>query len=176
MKKALVYLSTEFTHLVNVSLSTSIFPTDWASGTIKPKEGGCTLVSNWRPVGILPLPGKIMDKFVHAQLVNYFEDKKIFSRSQFGFRKNNSTVSGTFHLVSTLLENYNANRISSSIFVDYGKAFDTIDHNVLAHKLSLYGCSKRIVDWYVDYFRNRQQRTSVNGMVSESLPVPCGVP
>ena len=117
-----------------------------------------------------------MEKFVHAQLVNYFEDNNMFSRSQFGFRKNNSTVSGTFHLVSTLLENYNANRISSCIFVDYSKAFDTIDHSVLAHKLSLYGCSKRIVDWHVDYFRNRQQRTSVNGMVSESLPVSCGVP
>ena len=117
-----------------------------------------------------------MEKFVHAQLVNYFEDNKIFSRSQFGFRKNNSTVSETFHIVSTLLENYNTNRISSCIFVDYSKAFDTIDHSVLAHKLSLYGCSKRIVDWHVDYFRNRQQRTSVNGMVSESLLLSCGVP
>ena len=120
-----------------------------------------------------------MEKFVHAQLVNYFEDNKIFSRSQFGFRKNNSTVSGPFHLVSTLLENYNANRISSCIFVDYSKAFDTIyiiDHNVLAYKLSLYDCSKRIVDWHVDYFINRQQRTSVNGMVSDPLPVSCGVP
>ena len=89
---------------MNLSLSTSIFPTDWAPGTIKPipKEGGCTLASNWRPISILLLPGKVMEKFVHGQLVNYFEDNKIFSRSQFGFRKNNSTVSGTFHLVSTL--------------------------------------------------------------------------
>ena len=89
LRDALLCLNVEFTHLLNESISQEMFPAKWAVGNITPipKEGDQLDPGNWRPITILPLPSKIMERAVHYQLVNYFEENNYLHSRQHGFRK-----------------------------------------------------------------------------------------
>ena len=88
----------ELTHLFNESIRTGIFPREWVIGNITPipKEGDPLDPNNWRPVTILPLPSKLLEKAVHYQLMNYFQNQNLLDERQHGFRKDFSTATATF--------------------------------------------------------------------------------
>ena len=94
IKDAFMVLITQLVHLFNLSLSKSDFPSEWEEATIIPlfKVGNNITVSNYRPVSLLPLPGKLIRKVVHRGLSNYLENNHLLSNNQGGFRKNYSTT------------------------------------------------------------------------------------
>ena len=94
LKDALICLVDQFAFILNLSFETSIFPDDWKIAQITPlaKDGDLTNCNNYRPISLLPLPGKIAEKIAHNKLMYYFENNNLLNKKQGGFRKNNSTV------------------------------------------------------------------------------------
>ena len=133
-------------------------------------------MSNYRPVSLLPLPGKLIEKIAHAQLSQFLEANHVISQHQGGFRKGFSTASSISDLTDKLFSNLNENCISLAAFVDLRKAFDTVDHVILLKKLQCYGVSDHNLKWCTNYLANRLQQTLANGTVSPSHKITCGVP
>ena len=95
-------------------------------------------VSGLRPVSVLPLPGKIFEKLIHNQLYLYINSKKLISEYQGGFRPNYSTNSIIAKLTDYIYANINQHKITQNILIDFSKAFDTINYNILYKELELF--------------------------------------
>ena len=80
---------------------------NWKYITPIPKEGDPLDPNNWRPLRILPLPSKLLEKGVHYQLMNYFQNKNLLDERQHGFRKDFSTATATFKVVKDLFNSIN---------------------------------------------------------------------
>ena len=94
IKEAFSILSPQITYMMNLSVRASSFPTAWKQALVIPipKSGNLTQVQNYRPISLLPLPGKILEKLIHKQLENYVEANSLLASSQHGFRKSHSTI------------------------------------------------------------------------------------
>ena len=97
----------------------------------------------------------------------------ILSPGQYGFRSNMSTTHALSELVEEITSSLDNNKYAIGIFVDLKKAFDTVDHDILAKKLHFCGVAHK---WILSYFENRQQFVNFNNCDSEILNVSCGVP
>ena len=159
---AFLSLNVEFTHLRNESLSQGIFPLKWAIGNITPipKEGSPLDPGNWRPITILPLPSKIMERAVHYQLVNYFEENSYFHNRQHGFREKHSTITAINQVLRHVYDAYDLGKSTSCSFTDYKKAFETLD--ILLQKLKMYGLTDHSLTWMSSYLANRRHRVTCN--------------
>ena len=168
----------QLVYMFNLSFSTGIFPDSWKRATIIPlfKGGSKTEVANYRPVSLLPLPGKLIEKIAHAQLTNFLEVHKLITDRQGGFRKGFSTASSIADLTDELFSNLNKKLISLAAFVDLRKAFDTVDHVILLKKLQCYGVRESNLRWCTNYLANWSQQTLANGFTSPSQSITCGVP
>ena len=136
----------------------------WAIGNITPipKEGIPLDPGNWRPITILPLPSKIMERAVHYQLVNYFEENNYFHNRQHGFRKKHSTITAINQVLRHVYDAYDLGKSTSCSFIDYKKAFETLDHDILLQKLKIYGLTDRSLTWMSSYLANRRHRVTCN--------------
>ena len=93
-------------------------------------------MSNYRPITVLPIPRKILERFVHTQIYNYLTENKILSPNQFGFRPKLSTSSTALaFFTDNILENADNSLVTASVSLDFSNAFDTVDHVILSRKL-----------------------------------------
>ena len=164
--------------LFNLSFNTGIFPRDWKCATIMPlqKEGSKSDVSNLRPVSLLPIPGKLVEKVVHERLLRYFENNNLLEEHQGGFRPGHSTIDSAVTLVDKIFKAMNDREVTVATFIDLSKAFDTVNHSILLKKLEYLGVKGLTLLWLTDYISNRVQRTVCNNSASNPLEVVCGVP
>ena len=178
LKDAFVVLVPELTHMFNESLQTGIFPDAWRTGFITPipKDGDPLEAGNWRPISIIPLPSKLLEQAVHYQVSVFLENNHILDCRQHGFRSEYSTSTAIFKLIKDLFENYDVGQSSSCIFVDYKKAFETLDHNILCQKLQMYNFSESAVKWFRSYLSNRKHQVRTNESMSVPATVKYGVP
>ena len=155
-----------------------IFPEKWKEATVIPlfKGGNRLDVSNYRPISLLPLPGKLLEKIVHMKISNYLEINEILCDKQNGFRKERSSVHSIVNLTDSLLNAINNNETCMALFIDLKKAFDTINHNIPIQKLEYIGIKGGLLLWISNYLHDRKQKTFANGTISKSLPITCGVP
>ena len=177
-KDAFLVLVPQLVYLFNQSFATDIFPDSWKQATIIPlyKGGNKTDVSTYRPVSLLPLPGKILEKIAHSRLTTFLENHKTISNKQGGFRKGFSTTSSIAELTDILFSNVNRGLTSIAAFVDLRKAFDTVDHSILLRKINCYGVRDSNLKWCANYLTNRTQKTLANGKLSDAKGITCGVP
>lgn len=99
-------------YLINLSIETERVPSDWKCATITPvhKAGSPRIPDNYRPISILPIMTKLLEKCIHTQLITYLEDNDILSENQFGFRSGHSTSMAITTLLLDIYDNYNANK------------------------------------------------------------------
>ena len=177
-KDAFVVLIPQLVYVFNQSFQSGVFPDSWKQATIIPlyKGGNKTDVSNYRPVSLLPLPGKILEKIAHSKLSLFLENNDVITNKQGGFRKGFSTASSIADLTDDLYSNINEGLTSLATFVDLRKAFDTVNHEILLQKIKCYGIRNKNLDWCTNYLNNRSQKTLANGVLSSAKGVTCGVP
>ena len=133
-----------------------------------------TKPGDWRPISQICITGKLLEKIIHAQLYNYLEENNLLSKNQYGFRKNLSTGLAIFYVLKQMYSNWNEGNYTGCVFVDFSRAFDTIDHNILSEKLKMYGLDDTSQKFMLEYMANRKQTTTVNGFSSSQAQVTYG--
>ena len=154
------------TFIINTSLRTSKVPCDWKSARVIPlfKKGKADEMDNYRPISILPVLSKVLERAVHIQLYKYLQQHKILSPYQCGFRKCHSTEFAALSFSDNIRRNMDQGQLTGAVFIDLRKAFDTVDHAVLLDKLSNLGIVDKEHGWFTDYLSNRTQVVEFQGV------------
>lgn len=139
-------------------MSSGVFPDLYKTSIVKPllKKGDETVVSNYRPISLIPAISKVLESTVNDQLTHYMSAKKILTDAQYGFRKNRSTTEATFKLVNSINQILESKNIPLVILCDLSKAFDCVDFDILLNKLSYYGIRGSANDWFSSYLKSRK--------------------
>ena len=171
-------ISKSLTYLFNFSLSQGKFPSDWKLARISPifKKGPKTDPGNYRPVSILPVISKFMERIVFNQFYTYLNENKLLRVEQSGFRKRHSCQSSLHRLHEQLYKELNEGKVVGLIALDLRKAFDTVNHRIMLKKMKYYGVSDIEHTWFKSYLENRFQVCSVFSNISEPERITCGVP
>ena len=146
------------THIVNLSISQNIFPFSWKTAKIIPlhKKNEFTDPNNYRPVALLAIFSKILEKAVFLQVINYMENNNLLHPSHHGFRKNHNTTTALLEMCDNWLEAFDENKITATVMLDLSAAFDVVDTSILLDKLKLYGFQENVVVWLKSYLTNRR--------------------
>lgn len=164
--------------IVNMSLETGKFPSQMKEAVVVPifKSNDKKILGNYRPITLLPIFSKLLEKVVKIQLVNYLESTHFFSANQFGFKKGLSTEDALLNFISKLIHNKNDGNKTAGLFLDFQKAFDVIEHDILLNKLWMAGIRGVCSLWFRSYLSDRDQRVRVDNVLSEIGEVKYGVP
>ena len=178
LKETLSILLPEMTFLFNLSINKAVYPDQWKKALVIPipKSGNLTSVQNYRPISLLPLPGKVLEKLIHTQLSGHLEDYSLLTENQHGFRKAHSTVHSISQFVNYVNTNLDVKRVTLAAFIDFRKAFDCVQHDILLDKLFELGFDDTVVQWVRSYLRNREQRVLANNVYSGFQNITQGVP
>ena len=133
-------------------------------------------MDNYRPISVLPLLSKILERHVHLHFTAYLNAHDLFSEAQSGFRANHSCETALLQMTEQWLKSINNGEMVGIVFVDFRKAFDLVDHSILLNKLKLYNCSNNCMKWFQSYLQGRCQTLSVNGILSKECNIKYGVP
>ena len=164
--------------IINNSFMTGIFPDALKIVKVIPIHKGNSTddVNNYRPISLLSVFDKIIEKLMHKRLYKFLEDNQILYENQFGFRKQNSTVHALIQITEQIRQSIENGKYGCGIFIDLRKAFDTVNHDILLKKLEHYGVRGTPLQWFKSYLSNRKQYVFVNGYSSELKGISCGVP
>jgi len=163
-------------------LSTGRFPDRLKFSEIKPiyKKGDKTLITNYRPISLLPVFSKIFEKIIYKRLYHHLTSNNILVKEQFGFKCNNSTAIAIYTLINKILSSLNNKIIVSGLFCDLQKAFDCINYDTLLSKMKFYSVSGVANKLMESYLRTIYQRVVIyaynNSKFSKWEEVQHGVP
>ena len=166
------------THILNLSISTGKFPTAWKKSKVIPlhKKGDLLDPKNYRPVAIVPILSKVLEKAIFLQMMTYLVENNLLHPNHHAYRANHNTTTALIQMYDTWLEAVEAGNMAGVGFLDMSAAFDVVDHALLLQKLALYGFQEDILDWVHSYLSGRLQCVSIEGSLSRLLPVQVGVP
>lgn len=165
-------------HIYNLSLTSGICPKSFKLAKVIPifKKGDVADPNNYRPISLLPVFNKILEKIVCSRIRNFVEKHNLLYRYQFGFRENYSTTLAVMEAMDYCYDNIDKKNLVLGLFLDLEKAFDTVQHEALLAKLYHYGIRGLMYNWLSNYLHDRCQYTVVNGVASERALLPCGLP
>jgi len=165
-------------HMVNLCIEQACFPSELKIAKVVPiyKGNDPLLISNYRPVSVLPVFSKIYERIIHTRMLKFINDHNCLYKFQFGFRAKHTTSLALTVLIDYISQAFNSNENVIGIFLDLRKAFDTIDHDILLGKLCKYGFRGNAIDLIRNYLSGRKQYVEFNNVASKSLSVTCGVP
>ena len=176
LKNCAPCISNSLCAIFNKCLHLGKLPAAWKVANIIPipKSGHPGEVSNYRPISLLPIVSKVMERCVYNRLIEDISGQ--LYNLQHGFLKGKSTTSQLLEVLNEIGEMLD-NRVQvDTIYLDFAKAFDRVDHHLLLKKLHLFGISGSLFCWFSDYLSNRFQQVTVLGKTSNLLPVISGVP
>ena len=153
-------------------------PDDFEVAKVIPiyKKGLNTSLGNYRPISLLSIFNLILEKLIFKRLMNFIETQNILYSKQFGFRQKYSTTQALLSITNKIQKAVDEGTYSCGIFLDFSKAFDTVNHNILIMKLDHYGFRGIIKKWFSSYLNERKQYVSIGNAVSDYKQISCGVP
>lgn len=166
------------THICNLSLSNGRFPEVWKTAVVTPihKSGDKSTPINYRPISLLSVVSKLLEKIVNNRLVNYLEMNHLLSPAQFGFRRGRSTEHAVSLLLDKVATHLDQGKRCLGVFLDLAKAFDTVSIPILLQKLENMGIRGHTLNWFQSYLTNRKQLTKIGTDLSEPKHINYGVP
>lgn len=162
--------------LFNKIITSGVFPDRWKVAHVTPihKSGKKTLVTNYRPISLLPVFSKLMEKFMYKLL--WHEAKLIIPPEQHGFTPKKSAVSNLINFHTFLATAFNDNKQVDAVYTDFQKAFDKVPHHLLILKLKQLELPHFLIKLIENYLCNRKQIIVINGCKSDPADVTSGVP
>jgi len=178
LKELSEQIAPPLTFIFNQSLQAGSLPCDWLNANVAPiyKKGNKNTAENYRPVSLTSVCCKILEHIVLKHMLNHFEKHSILTSLQHGFRAAHSCVSQLVITIHDLMYSRDHNIQTDVIVLDFSKAFDTVPHNRLLHKINHYGIRGTLHKWIAAFLKNRQQRVVVDGAHSKWIHVDSGVP
>ena len=164
IKKISFIISPYFARIVNLSLTRGIFPSSLKITTkVVPiyKKGDREDKTNYRTISVLTIFSKVVKKIVYKQVYNYLEKFSILSSVQFGFRSGKSTTHAILNYLNYLYPTLDSSSCVISLFLDFSKAFDSVEHSILLSKLHHYGFRGLSYKWFESYLTGREQYVSL---------------
>ena len=182
-------LSKSLTLIINQMITTGVFPDSLKVSKIIPlfKKGDSSLLSNYRPISLLPTISKILERILYNQLYEYFDNNHLLAEQQYGFPSNHSTEYAAVKLVDHISKEMEklvdhiskemeSGNTPAALYIDLSKAFDTLSFDILLYKLNHYGIKDNAFKLLKSYLTDRQQFVVFNNHNSETSIIKTGVP
>ena len=160
------------------SLRTGTIPSAFKLASVVPlyKAGDPSVPTNYRPVSLLPIVSKLLERVVQHQLVRHLDLTKALPETQFAFRKKCSTEDALCALTDNLQKARDSGKTTGLCPLDMSKAFDKVHHDKLMQDLLAVGISGKALSWFVDYLSGRKQQILISPSTSPAVACTCGVP
>ena len=164
--------------IFQASIDTGKLPKNWLNTNIAPvyKEGDVHLPENYRPVSLTCVSCKLLEHIICKHILDHLERNKILTTLNHGFRSGYSCETQLVATVHDLLGKFDVGAQIDMVILDFSKAFDTVPHQKLLHKMRRYGMDGNTNTWLCDFLTNRKMRVVIDGEESEAVPVDSGVP
>jgi len=159
-------------------ISKGVFPKKWKKGNIIPihKKNERNLITNYRPVSLLPICGKIFEKVIFDNLYGYIFKNNFISDKQSGYRKNDSTVKQLLSITHEIYKAFDDSHELRAVFLDISRAFDRVWHEGIIFKLKTIGIEGEMINILENFLSDRMQRVAMNGSTSHWAEIEAGVP
>ena len=164
--------------IFNLSFSSGVVPHALKLAKVIPihKKVATDHPGNYRPISLLSIFEKIMEKLMYRRLSQFLSSQNILYKYQYGFRNRYSTSLALIELTDNLYFQLDKREVLAGIYLDLQKAFDTVNHDILLYKLSNYGVRGHVLEWFSSYLTDRQQFVSILDVHSTVGKLHCGVP
>lgn len=178
IKETKIEISPILTCIFNKMLSDNFVPSEWKLANVIPlfKKGSRVDKSNYRPVSLTSIIGKLFESVIVDKLRCYLDANNKISDSQHGFRVGRSCLTNLICFYDKVMKSVDLGKSYDIIFLDFSKAFDKIPHKKLINKLYISCGNVKLTKWVENWLTNRKQRVVVNGALSDWLSVTSGVP
>ena len=166
------------THILNLSIRNGVVPIEMKLAKVTPlfKTDDPMIFSNYRPVSVLPAFSKILERLMYNRLLSFINKFSLLHPYQFGFRNNHSPELALLYLVDKISNALDNGECVLGLFLDFSKAFDTVNHDILLTKLEYLGIRGIPLEWFKSYLADRRQYVIYNGIKSSCKTITCGVP
>ncbi len=165
--------------IYNSLLKLNYIPDKWkvAKITMLPKTSNdSSNPKNYRPISITPSLMRLYEKIINNRIKAWLKSNNIIIKQQSGFRQNRQTKDNLFFLIEKINESMNRNRKSISIYFDIAAAFDKVWHDGLISKLIKINMEKYLINWVIEFLKDRQFFIVIEDFVSDKEIIECGVP
>ena len=176
LKECGQHIAPSICELFNVSLRVGRLPVEWKSANVTPvhKKHLKEPAENYRPISLLPIIAKLLERCVCRRL--YEHVISAISLGQHGFLRNRSCATQLLQVLHKIGENLDSNIQTDIVYLDFAKAFDSVDHGLILAKLRQFGVHSNMLNWFTNYLTGRTQRVVVDGVASGWSSVTSGVP
>ena len=168
---------TPLTYIINVSLTSAEVSDDFKIARAVPlyKKGNYNYEGNYRPVSILSVASKLLQRITYSQVSRYFKQHKVLYKFQSGFRDSFSTDTALTYIVDAIRFNMDKGHFTGVVLLDVQKAFDMVNHDILLCKLKSIGFDSAAFNGFRSYLTSRSQVVDINNNLSQRLDIDCGV-
>ena len=152
--------------LFNTSISSGIVPDNFKVANVIPiyKKDSQTNLSNFRPISPLSIFNKLLEKLISNRLLTFLERETVFFKGQFSFRAKHLTDYAILSMIDKVQQAIDKGDLSCALFLDFSKAFDTVDHDILIDKLEYYGLRGIAKDWFKGTLSRVDMRSSIHSL------------
>ena len=156
--------------IFQISYNSGSLPSEWKLGHVVPifKKGDKHDVSNYRPISLTCLVAKILERIVKEKLLALTDT--LIDPKQHGFMESKSCATNLVGLCDSLALSLNENIRTDIVYFDFAKAFDSVNHDLILHKLKTnFNINGRLLKFLTDYLRDRKQQVLISGKSSSSV-------
>ena len=177
-KKIAPLISPVICDIFNSSVNEGMFPSNLKLSRTRPlfKSKNTKVKDNYRPISLLPFLYKINEKLMKTRAIEFLNESEILYNKQFGFRAGCSTSDAVLHYVDDCVTALDKRPYTVTVFLDFSKAFDTVNHDIMLRKLDRLGFRGNTNDYFRSYLCDRRMCVSVNGCDSETKTMNIGLP
>ena len=178
LKLSAPIIASSVSKIINTSITSGKFPSQWKNAKIfcLHKAGDISNCSNYRPISLLPVVSKIIERYVSNSLSQYLDRFNLISPNQSGFRKKHNCETALLKVSQYWYDCLNNKEIVGLVALDFRKAFDLVNHCILLKKLELYKLTPKTLDWFTSYLTDRTQSVYYKNTLSSPKTFQSGVP
>ena len=174
------YIVPAITHIVNTSIRTNQFPNSYKIAKVVPlhkgKEAPLSQPKSYRPISILPVISKIIERVIQIQMTIYMDKNQLFHPNHHAYRSLHSTTTAMLSMQDAWIEAAEQGLHIGVIMIDMSAAFDVVDLDLLLKKCEILNFNNETVRWLKSYLTQRQQTVYIGGHLSSIVTLEAGVP